>query len=150
VRKLLVTLACCLLLSPSSALADAAEKDATIRKLIEVTGATQMGSQLVANLLEQLKPAFPHVSAETWDELASLLPPAEAADLIVPIYAKHFEQEELEALLAFYESPTGQKMLAKMPEVMQESIEVGNDWGRRKAQELIEKLKERGFEPVQA
>ncbi|HEU4429094.1 MAG TPA: DUF2059 domain-containing protein [Myxococcota bacterium] len=149
-RTLLAAVASCSLLLASTARADDAEKDATIRKLIEVTGATQMGSQLVANLFEQLKPAFPHVPVEVWDELAALLPPSEAAELIVPIYAKHFEQQELEALLVFYESPAGRKLLAKMPEVMQESLEVGNDWGRRKAQELLERLKERGFEPVQA
>jgi hypothetical protein len=104
VKKLLAALACGCLLLPSSAFADDAKKDATIRKLIAVTGATQMGSQLVANLFEQPRPA----------------------------------------------SPAGQKRLAKMPAVMQESLQVGNEWGRRKAQELLEKLKDRGFEPVEA
>jgi len=151
VRLLVAVLASCILLSGSPALAeDEQQKEATIRELIEITGAGQMSAQLVSVLFDQMKPLFPHVPAEVWDELAAMLSPAEARELMVPIYAKHFELDELRALLAFYRSPTGQKMLAKMPAVMEESLEVGNAWGAKKAEELLRQLKERGFEPVQA
>jgi uncharacterized protein len=41
------------------------------------------------------------------------------------IYRKNFSQKEVNDLLVFYQSPTGQAMIAKMPEVMQESMQIG-------------------------
>lgn len=38
------------------------------------------------------------------------------------MYAETFEQAEVDGLLAFYTSPTGQAMLAKMPVVMRKSV----------------------------
>lgn len=45
-------------------------KQAAIRKLIEVTGAAQMGQQMADTLMTQLAPAFPRVPAELWKEFA--------------------------------------------------------------------------------
>ena len=42
----------------------------------------------------------------------------------VQIYQESFNQEEIEGLLAFYKSPAGQAFVAKMPVVMQKSMEV--------------------------
>jgi hypothetical protein len=40
------------------------------------------------------------------------------------IYARNYTVDEMRELLAFYRSPIGAKMLATMPKVMQESIEM--------------------------
>jgi hypothetical protein len=123
-------------------------KQAAIRKLIEVTGAAQMGQQMADTLMTQLAPAFPSVPAELWKEFAQMLDPDEMTDLILPLYDKHFTLEEIQALAAFYESPAGKKFIATMPALMQDSMAVGNEWGQRKAAELIGRLKERGYEPA--
>ena len=123
-------------------------KQAAIRKLIEVTGAAQMGKQMADTLLTQLAPAFPSVPAGVWKEFAQLLDPEEMTDLIIPRYDKHFTLEEIQALAAFYESPAGRKVIATMPTLMQESMALGNEWGQHKAAELIRSLKERGYEPA--
>jgi uncharacterized protein len=123
-------------------------KQAAIRKLIELTGAAQMGQQMADTLMTQLAPAFPSVPAELWKEFAQMLDPDEMTDLILPLYDKHFTLEEIQALAAFYESPAGKKFIATMPALMQDSMAVGNEWGQRKAAELIGRLKERGYEPA--
>lgn len=123
-------------------------KQAAIRKLIEVTGAAQMGQQMADTLMTQLAPAFPSVPAELWKEFAQMLDPDEMTALIIPLYDKHFTLEEIQALAAFYESPAGKKFIATMPALMQDSMAVGNEWGQRKAAELIGRLKERGYEPA--
>ena len=51
-------------------------------------------------------------------------------------------------LLAFYRTPLGQKMIAKMPALMQDSMTVGVQWGQSKAAEIVERLKAKGFEPA--
>jgi hypothetical protein len=43
-------------------------------------------------------------------------------DLYIQVYAESFSQEEIDGLIAFYESPAGKAFVAKMPMVMQKSM----------------------------
>lgn len=45
---------------------------------------------------------------------------------MVPVYAETYTLDEIRQLTAFYASPLGQKMLAKMPQLMGRSMEIGN------------------------
>lgn len=45
-------------------------------------------------------------------------------DDYIQIYTAVFTEEEINELIAFYESPIGQKMTAKMPQLVQESMKV--------------------------
>ena len=49
---------------------------------------------------------------------------AELADAIVPMYARHFSLAELNDLAAFYRSPLGAKMMATMPQLTAESMQI--------------------------
>src|SRR5439155_13694987 len=51
------------------------------------------------------------------------MPFDEMMDAMVPTYQKHFTRGELDALTAFYSSPTGQKILREMPAIMSEAID---------------------------
>jgi hypothetical protein len=44
-------------------------------------------------------------------------------DAEVPIYEKHFTKGDVNALIAFYSSPTGQKMMRELPEIMSETMQ---------------------------
>jgi len=44
--------------------------------------------------------------------------------LYVQIYQESFSQEEIDGLIAFYRSPAGQAFVAKMPVVMQKSMQL--------------------------
>ena len=46
-------------------------------------------------------------------------------DEIVPLYARHFTAGELHQLADFYQSPLGAKMLVTMPQIMSESMQIG-------------------------
>ncbi|MBL4827367.1 MAG: DUF2059 domain-containing protein [Spongiibacteraceae bacterium] len=43
---------------------------------------------------------------------------------ITDIYVKHYTEQEIQDLLAFYKTDTGQSMIKKMPGIMNESIQV--------------------------
>jgi hypothetical protein len=49
-----------------------------------------------------------------WDEML---------DAMAPAYQKHFTKGDVDALCAFYSSPTGQKLLREMPAMMAESMQ---------------------------
>ena len=44
--------------------------------------------------------------------------------MIIQVYDKHFSEQEIADMLAFYKTDTGQKILEKMPVVMQESMQM--------------------------
>lgn len=45
---------------------------------------------------------------------------------MVPLYANTYTVDEIRQLSAFYQSPLGQKMLANMPKLMAQSMEISN------------------------
>lgn len=122
-------------------------KRPVILKLMQITRSAELGVQMRDQMLAQIKQISPEAPAELLDELGSMFDPAELQEATVPIYERNFSLEELEALVAFYESPLGETLLTKMPAVMQEALAVGNEIGMRKAEAMIERLKERGFMP---
>jgi len=48
-------------------------------------------------------------------------------DKVTPILAETYSEDELTQIVAFYESPTGQSMLAKSPELQQKLVPVAMD-----------------------
>jgi hypothetical protein len=75
----------------------------------------------------------------------------EFADEIAAIYARNFTPDEIRDLVVFYRSPTGQKLIDKLPIVAKQSMETGQAWGRKLAGELqsriAEELRKRGHQP---
>jgi hypothetical protein len=69
-------------------------------------------------------------------------------DLLVPVYLEQFSEEDLDAAIAFHESPAGQRFLAAQPRVMREARRVGEQWGLRLAEKTLRALAEE--EPPQA
>ena len=66
-----------------------------------------------------------------WDEIKPQL---------VQLYAKDFTEEELHALLVFLDKPLGQKVMAKLPLVMQDGALVGRQYFMSKQDSLNAKL----------
>ena len=121
------------------------EKEQAIRKLMEMIGTADLGVQVSQQLLSQIRPAFPQVPESLWAEVAESLDPAELTGLAIPIYDRHFTMEELQALIDFYTTPVGQKVVKKLPLVAQESNAIGQQWGETKALEIMQRLAEQGY-----
>jgi uncharacterized protein len=64
----------------------------------------------------------------------------EMIDAMVPIYQKHLTKSDLEAVIAFYLSPAGQKLLKEQPAMMAEGMKAGQDIMLRKLPDLEERL----------
>ena len=69
-------------------------------------------------------------------------------DKIAGIYAGRFSAAELREVINFYKGPTGQKFVAQLPSIMQESMTIGQQFGQQIAGELhqrmIEELRKKG------
>ena len=138
------------LLLPTSALAESAdpEKTAAIHRLLEVTGAIAMGSQMVDQLLAIQAQAQPAIPAQVWADIREEIDFSEFEPAMVHIYDKHFSTAEIEGLLAFYESDIGRRFIEKQPAIVQDSMAAGQAWAIGIQEKLRTKLEKRGFKPT--
>lgn len=58
------------------------------------------------------------------DEWLKNFPIDEMLQAMVPIYQKHWTKGDVDNLLAFYSTPTGQKLLTEMPQTTAEAMQV--------------------------
>lgn len=131
----------------AQALSEDESKRADIRKLILVAGSEDTFRQMLPKMIAQLKPAMPQVPDEAWRELEKPETVKKLVDLCVPIYEKHFTHDEISGMLSFYDTPLGKKMVATMPLVWQETMDVGNQWGTDLAKRIGQGTNQPNREP---
>ncbi len=150
-RILLLTIALCLLGTPGTTWAGDADatadeqKRADARELMELMGSAQIGKQVMDSMLEMMRPAFPNVPAEFWEQTEKEMTGEELVELIIPIYLKNFTHEEILQLIEFYQTPLGRKLIAAQPAIVQESMVIGSEWGEKKGAEIVEKMQAAGY-----
>jgi len=118
-----------LLVTAVTVKAQADSFDADIVKMQQLNGsADAMFSQIVM----QFKSVKPGVTDEQWTAVKKDVFDVEVAELnkqLIPVYKKHFTQDEVQAIIAFYESPTGKKLAEKTPLIAGESMQSAQAWG---------------------
>ena len=85
------------------------------------------------------------------DEMGQILR-QEAPNLLqelVPLYARHFTQDDVRGILAFYDSPLGKKVLREQPVLVSECTRAGEAWGQALGPTIqarvADRLKQEGF-----
>src|SRR5258708_2802867 len=127
------------------------QKDARIRELMDVTGAKDMGKQLIEAGMEQFRssvldsqPDNPRAKQFVDAFVVRFQKHFDADSLnerVIPIYDKYLTAEDLQGLLDYYRSPLGQRMLKALPEVTRESQEPRFPLGKKAAQAAIASMK---------
>lgn len=72
---------------------------------------------------DKLPPDFEDRMTRMINDWMKSFPWDEMLDSMVPVYQKHFTKGDVSSLIAFYSTPTGQKLLREMPAIMQEAME---------------------------
>jgi uncharacterized protein len=72
---------------------------------------------------EKLPPDFEARMNKQTDDMMKNMPFDEMIEAMVPSYQKHFSRGDIDALVAFYSSPTGQKILKEMPAIAAEAMQ---------------------------
>ena len=62
---------------------------------------------------------------------------------VVPVYQRHLTKSDVDALLAFYSSPVGQKLRREEPAMMRESMEATSAGQREKMEDLLARVEVR-------
>lgn len=104
--------------------------DEKIIELLEITGAKKNVDQVITQILEYYKSYG--LSEEEVDLFYDEIKKnnyQDFFDLLIPIYKKHYTLKEIDAIIDFYKSDVGQSVLTKTPLILQESMEIGYQWG---------------------
>ena len=131
----------CLVIAPAAADPINPDKRADIEKLIQMMeppDVTRQTSDLFIRQFSQtIKASRPDLPAKTYqilsEEINKVVDEHMTAkggflDMVIPIYAKHFNHEEIKALLQFYQTALGQKIIKVWPLILQERLLLAQDW----------------------
>lgn len=116
-----------------------------VKTLLEMMGSGKIGVQVMENMLVSFKKSAPNVPNEFWDEFMKEAKPETLIDLMIPIYAKYYTDEDVTQLIEFYGTPLGKKVIEKMPLITKDSYQVGAEWGKKLGEQVYNKLKEKGY-----
>jgi uncharacterized protein len=124
---------------------------ATAKELIAFTGSAAIFNPLIGGVVEQAKllylqqnPALGKDLNEIAEKLRTDLAPrlTELSDEMARLYATHFTETELKAILAFYQSPVGKKVLVEQPTVVDASMKFAQGWANKLSDQVIAKMRD--------
>lgn len=113
------------------------EMKADTRRFLELTGALRIGEQMGNAISQQIIAAMKSQNANVPDAVTGLVVDVvrehinsfvaseEVVNGLIEIYAKHYTRDDIVALIDFYNTPLGAKMLAVTPLIAQESAVFG-------------------------
>jgi hypothetical protein len=83
----------------------------------------QMIHEQYVKAKDKLPPDFESRMNRRLDENFKSIPWDEILATTVPVYQKHLTKGDVDALIAFYSTPTGQKLIQEMPQILAESMQ---------------------------
>ncbi|HTV38867.1 MAG TPA: DUF2059 domain-containing protein [Xanthobacteraceae bacterium] len=142
--------------TPSTA-APSAENLAAARELVAAMRATDQFKVVLPAIVEGMKPAVVQGRPQVAKDFDAIMPIIvngamqrvnELAEMLAVIYARNFSVDEIHDLIAFYKTPTGQKLLERQATIARESMAAGQQFGQGLVQDIRQQiddeLKKRG------
>ena len=123
------------------------EYKSTLKKMFEVSGSEEAYKSGIRQMFVMFRQKE-NVPQEVWDALESEFLQTSLNDLVemlTPVYQKHLTTADLQKVIQFYQTPAGEKFAQKTPFIMQESMQVGQQWGMKVGKDVETKLKEKGY-----
>jgi hypothetical protein len=121
--------------TPASAAPVDPAKAAAVRQLMEVTGSGKLGEELVDSVTTRVRQVVANAIPQSdrlqqfmdsfGKNLATRITAAQINSAVMPIYAQHLSLEDIQALVAFYQTPAGQHVIKALPMIIQESQTAG-------------------------
>jgi hypothetical protein len=118
------------------------EKQQEIEKLLRLTGGEKMVKQRMSQIISAFKEKLPELPPDFWNKFERKADFHGLIEKLIPIYDKYYSIEDLKAVNAFYETPVGQKVLLTLPQVMQESMQIGMEWGEKLGKQVAEEAEQ--------
>ena len=142
---------------------DAAAQDdralALAKQILIVTKAEANFAQILPPISNSISDLLRKTNPGRGDQIASLVEEyvvpelrnrsSELVDLMAHLYARTFSLQEMTDILVFYESSAGKKLIEVLPQLILQSMAIGQAWGEKVGRDAMErvapKLRERGL-----
>jgi hypothetical protein len=126
---------------PAPTVADGPDAPASkedVERYLEIMHARDMMKQVMAVMSKQAREMTEQQLAKSRGELPNdaqerlmkrmddwvkAMPVDELLDAMIPVYQKHWTKGDVNNLIAFYSTPTGQKVLTEMPQTLAEGMQ---------------------------
>jgi hypothetical protein len=135
---LFVTLFCASGIVAQQNPADAPASKEDIRRYLDVMHSREMMAQIADSMMKpmhqmlherylkdktKLPPDFEDRMNKMMDDEMKAFPWDEMLNAMIPVYQKHLTKSNVDAMVAFYSGPTGQKLLKELPVMMGEAMQ---------------------------
>ena len=97
---------------------------------------------------DKLPPDFEARTNKLIDDYLRQFPWDEILQSMVPVYQKHFTKGDIDQLVAFYLSPTGQKLLKELPAITSESMQAMLPLMQQQIEKMTRQLQQQAAEMV--
>jgi hypothetical protein len=113
--------------------------DAQAKQMLEMTGASGIKDQLLHGMTNYFHSSMPFLPQDVSDDLQQSFEKLDLQTPIIAIYKQHISVEDADAIIAFYKTTAGKDIIQAMPELLQQSQQIGAQLGRKTAQEVIQR-----------
>jgi uncharacterized protein len=122
-------------------------KERSIRRLLELTRASQTMLDGMKVGLDAQKKAQPGIPELFWEEFIKRATANmdDFVTILVGIHDRNYTKEQIDQMVAFFESPLGQMMAEKQPVVATETVAAAERWGMKMGMQVMMDLSERGL-----
>jgi uncharacterized protein len=125
-------------------------KEAAIRHLMDLTQTSKLGDSIANYISGQVRSVMGRTLQKPDDlqkfmdaftqKFTAAAPSSAVTDAQIPVYSHFFSMEDIEALIKFYESPLGQRVVKTLPQVAQQTQQAGMQIDQKAAIEVLRSM----------
>jgi len=108
-----------------------------------------MQQQMKAMSTETIKSRYPEITPAQMarlnrisDESLKDFPVDGMLDDMIPIYQKYLTHADVDAMIVFYSSPTGKKLMQEMPQITQEAMQVSYKRMQKQVDRVMQRVED--------
>lgn len=111
----------------------------TLYQMMDKSGGLEAVKLMVPQLVNMMKQQSPSLPNSFWEDFTKRWTQQfidKMLERTTPIYQKYLTQKDLEAILAFYNTPAGRKLSASTPTITKEAMQKGQQLGMEIGQQM--------------
>lgn len=115
---------------------------AQVYQILALTGTDTVKREMLDGLLPHMKQMMPYMPADVVEDLRRSLGTTDFEGAMVRSFQQHLSAEDAAEIIAFYQSPAGKRMIAVMPNILDEGREAGSELGQQVTLEVVQRHKD--------
>ncbi|HWW98829.1 MAG TPA: DUF2059 domain-containing protein [Edaphobacter sp.] len=114
-----------------------------IREYLSLTKFVENAHKAMTQMLRTTRAtSAPYYTASFWDDMNTAILEIDLVTPNIPAFQKYFSQEDMAATIAFYKTPSGQRLLAAQPFIASAAGDILRDAGRTVGMQVALKHKD--------